>query len=360
MSVIVRSLKEVWEADAEVISLLVGIILLFYCSAVFLGQSEHFSILIYPKVTVVSVLLFLIALFLVSSCFVLLFVRPNKPISYMAEKTIGIVRTVGWLRAAILMILFSFFFSAFSSFKSLIPLIHPYQVDPDLHKLDIILHGGKLPWVWFQPFIEAVEGSLVINVFYNFWFILVVNVLFWFVWDGRDPFLRKRYLLSYLLCWFFNGAFLAVLFSSAGPAFFAKLYPTLEDPYRSLLDYLRTANGGEAVWALGIQEHLWNLYKAGGAGVGSGISAMPSMHVSMAWLIFLLACQVRRWLAAVAFIYVLLIMLGSVHLAWHYLSDGYVAIIMTSLVWFLVGVWCRKKEVNHAMENASAESATGY
>ena len=78
-----------------------------------------------------------------------------------------------------------------------------------------------------------------------------------------------------------------------------------------------------AVPVLEIQEMLWRVYQSHGIAVGSGISAMPSLHVAIAMSVVLLARKIDRRLAIASTIFTVLIMIGSVHLGWHYAIDGY-------------------------------------
>ena len=64
---------------------------------------------------------------------------------------------------------------------------------------------------------------------------------------------------------------------------------------------------------------------------------MPSMHVSIIFLIALLGWRKNAVLGAVFTIYTFFIMLGSVHLAWHYAVDGYLSIIVTLVIWVISG-----------------------
>ena len=68
-----------------------------------------------------------------------------------------------------------------------------------------------------------------------------------------------------------------------------------------------------------------------------GISAMPSIHVAMAVVFALLGMRVNCWLGIVLIAYAVIIQIGSVILGWHYAIDGYVSIILTILLWKLVG-----------------------
>jgi len=136
---------------------------------------------------------------------------------------------------------------------------------------------------------------------------------------------------------------LAALLSSVGPCFYGRLLPDQPDPYADLMAYLRHANSVTPIWAVSTQDYLWGLYTKGALGVGSGISAMPSMHISMAWLLFLFSRQVHRIIGWVMLVYVLLLVVGSVHLGWHYSVDGYVSIITTMLLWLAVARWCERK-----------------
>ena len=64
---------------------------------------------------------------------------------------------------------------------------------------------------------------------------------------------------------------------------------------------------------------------------------MPSMHLASTFCCVLLGLATRRWLGAVFGVFALLILVGSVHLGWHYAVDGYVAIIATCAIWRAVG-----------------------
>ncbi len=64
---------------------------------------------------------------------------------------------------------------------------------------------------------------------------------------------------------------------------------------------------------------------------------MPSMHIAAGFLLFLLTLRLHWALRLVAGAYVVLLLIGSVHLGWHYAIDGYVSIICTYAIWWAVG-----------------------
>lgn len=108
------------------------------------------------------------------------------------------------------------------------------------------------------------------------------------------------------------------------------------DPFVPLMDYLRAANEQYPLRAIQLQELLWRAYEDPEA-AGLGISAMPSMHVSIAVLMALLGFSIRRWLGWAYTIFALAIVVGSVHLGWHYAIDAYVAAVATVGIWWLSG-----------------------
>jgi len=333
-----------YKQDGAIVGLLLFCILAAALFSFCIGESDRFSIFIYPGVAIFSLSMVGLALFVSYSLYVLFFLRPGRPITFIYQKLVNKIQNVGLFRAVAIVLLFSFFLSSVSSLKTLIPVVNPFSWDYFFSELDRLLFGGEQAWRWIHPAIIALDLTMPINALYNGWFFFVFGMLFWQIIDVSRPHLRERYLIGYILCWAINGTVLAMIFSSAGPAFFGYIYNTHPNPYEPLMSYLATANGGNAAWALGIQDYLWQVYSQGSLQIGSGISAMPSMHVSLAWLGFLHFCNVHKALACLVLGYVVIVLVGSVHLAWHYAADGALAIITTSIIWLAVGAWSRSRQ----------------
>jgi hypothetical protein len=88
--------------------------------------------------------------------------------------------------------------------------------------------------------------------------------------------------------------------------------------------------------AVKTQDMLWESYQKTGIGLGVGISAMPSVHVSTAFLLMLVGWKAGRVPGFFLTVFFSIIMAGSVHLAWHYAVDGYAGCVVTSLIWWLL------------------------
>ena len=160
-----------------------------------------------------------------------------------------------------------------------------------------------------------------------------------------DRRLRLQYFIVYLLSWSLLGGLIAGLLLSGGPAFYDHL---VGDPQRfgELLAMLGTDLGPFP--AIAFQEYLWRFYESGSPGYGSGISAFPSLHVAMAGLCAMTIWRFNRCFGVAAWLFVLIILLGSVGLGWHYAIDGYASLIGVAILWRLAGwaaqSWIRRTD----------------
>jgi hypothetical protein len=229
------------------------------------------------------------------------------------------------------------FMSAFSSFKALIPAIQPFAWDVTFAEWDRVLHFGRHPWEWLQPLLGHPYVTTVLNGFYNLWFFVLFAMWMWQAFSRRDPVLRMRFILSFLLLWVLLGSGLATVLSSAGPCYFGRVTGLTENPYAGLMVYLQEASLRTPVWALEIQERLWGDYLNAAVHLGSGISAMPSLHVATTVLFALFGWRVHRGLGWALTAFAVLIFLGSIHLGWHYAVDGYISVFATVIIWRAVG-----------------------
>jgi hypothetical protein len=260
----------------------------------------------------------------------------------LASRSVAPDRLANFLVPALLGPLF---FSSFGSFKRLIPYVAPFTWDPTFANWDRWLHGGHDPWTLLQPVLGTPAVTGAVNAVYNIWFFVMFFTFIWQTMGVKRPALRMQFLTCFVLYWIVIGTGLAMLLSSAGPCYFGRV-TGLPDPYAPLMAYLHQAAEHVPVWSLKVQEMLWDNYVGHGTMLGSGISAMPSMHLAIATLMALLGWRINRWVGIGYTAFAAVILVGSVHLGWHYAIDGYVSIVAAIAVWHATGwAMCRRPGV---------------
>jgi len=278
-----------------------------------------------------------LALLLAYPIYVLIAIRPERAFLEIGRRLRSDIFTIERFANALpLLVIMPAYFNSFTLIKSAMPSISPYRWDVRLEALDRWIHGGTAPWRLLQPLLGQPAISNAISFGYVLWFFFVWFVIVWQVFNNRDLRTRAQFFGTMMMSWILIGGFGAYLLSSAGPCYFGRI-TGLPDPYAPLMTYLHAASEQTQVFALTAQEMLWDYYVKGNVGLGGGISAMPSMHVSMAFLLFLLVRRTHWVLGILGFFYYLVIQIGSVHLGWHYAVDGYVATLATLAIWWGVG-----------------------
>jgi hypothetical protein len=222
-------------------------------------------------------------------------------------------------------------FSLFALWKASIPALNPWHWDVTLARIDRLVHGGSVPQDLTRAWIGHL-GTIVLDKLYFLYFSVVALFVVW--QSFRAPSLgRTRLLLAITMTYSLLGNLGAILLSSGGPVYYERLVGQ-HSPYgrqAAFLSHFRRLH------ATRIQENIWQWLQTHTYVPFGSISAMPSMHVALTSLVALGCWQRSRWLGAVAWGYVAMIMLGSVHLNWHYAIDGYVALLGTLLIWWLSG-----------------------
>jgi hypothetical protein len=268
-----------------------------------------------------------------------LILKPESPFRQMREDVVELFRRPApFVLALPLLIAMIIFNKGLLELKPMIPLLKPFTYDTMFLEWDRALHFGFDPWELLQPLIGHDIITYVFNMLYNFWFLALFGTFMWFGFARQASVVRTQFFLAYMLCWWIGGGFLAVYFSSAGPVYYG-LLGHLPDPYAPLLAYLKDVNGRIPIWALDAQQLLWDGYQ--GKATPIGISAFPSMHNASAVLFALAAFRVNRTAGICFAVYAAVILIGSVHLAWHYAVDGYAAIALALACWWVAGFAAR-------------------
>jgi PAP2 superfamily len=260
--------------------------------------------------------------------------RSRRPVRDMLDWARGHLGTPGLLpNAAVTVTLFVLFAAGFSVLKGAIAVVAPFRWDAALSALDRALHFGRLPHEWLEPLTRPLPVA-VLNVAYNLWFFLLVVGWLATAVSVRRPGLRHQYLLAFMLTWFVGGFLVACVMSSAGPCYFDRI--GLGEAYAPLMARLRAVEAAHGIWAVETQNLLWAGFT--GARPGSaGISAFPSMHVASATLFVLAARHLGRAAFGAALAFWVMILAGSVVLAWHYAVDGYAGTLIAVAAWWLAG-----------------------
>jgi hypothetical protein len=236
---------------------------------------------------------------------------------------------------AMLCIALALLHGTYTSTKTIIPDLYPFRFDVFLADLDRSIHVVD-PWrllTWLNPVTDLLQPLYSVV-----WLLLVVLVTTLATTLSRSVELRAQYAWTFILCWTLLGNLMSSLTLAAGPAYFEKVAGS--GRFHELTNYLAQHDG--PLSAHRIQERLWTAYSEQTIGLASGISAFPSMHVSMATLFTLYGFRINRSLGMVFAAYGVLVLLGSVHLGWHYAVDGYVSILATLAIWKMVA-WATRR-----------------
>lgn len=223
----------------------------------------------------------------------------------------------------------------FSAMKSTIPVFHAYNWDAALIAADRALFLGHDPWRLLQPVLGFPLVTAALALCYHLWLLLNYMGCAYLLFARIDDRIRRRFFLCFTLSWSLIGGVLATLFASYGPCFLEPLGGNAH--FADQMAYLRAADAQIPVMTLPVQDMLLAKFHEQANGLGSGISAMPSMHIAIAFLFYLAIRDVSKRLGRFFFGFFVVIWVASVHLAYHYAVDGLVSVVVVSLLWRLSG-----------------------
>ncbi len=282
-----------------------------------------------------AVPIFVMILILRSFLYAVIWVRPERPLSwFLSEMRRSLIDGNRLLGGSVRLLVFIFFAAVFTYLKSVIPLIQEFSWDPAFARLDWYLHGGKDPYELTMAVFGTPLATAALNLVYGAWLFLVYLVVFLACFAIHDAVSRNTFLCAFVLTWAIGGNFLATVFSSAGPVFYEQLgFGTTFRPLVATLRHLADIGPLESV---SLQSTLWQGYSSGDA--DNLISAMPSMHLASSTLMALYGFTYARWAGISLTVFTGLMLVGSVHLGWHYAVDSYAGIALALIGWKLGAV----------------------
>lgn len=223
----------------------------------------------------------------------------------------------------------------FSSIKTTFPVEHGFLFDVAQADIDKAIHFGTDPYRLLYAIAEHPLVLRIVEANYNVvWFVICYFTLYWVCTSPRTEGMRVRYVLTWMVSWAVIGTLMAGYWISAGPAYYGLVtgdHARFADQIAFLATTAEEKNSAHA-----FQAYLWTIYTTGKVGIGSGISAFPSVHVAVTVINALFIGEVSRRFGLLMWAYVGFIILSSVYLGWHYAIDGYVSVVaVTAIYWAL-------------------------
>lgn len=224
--------------------------------------------------------------------------------------------------------------------KIMMPATVGFWADPTFAAADHLLFGQD-PWRLSHQLLG--QFTPVIDRIYAFWAPVNFTILL-FLFYLPPSTKRAQALIAYFLT-FACGTLGQYLGASAGPVFYESIQ--LGDRFAEL---------PVSPWTATARDYLWANYLNDGALVGAGISAMPSMHVAVALWIALVCRALLPRLQILGWAYFAIILVGSVHLGWHYAVDGIAASILVPVAWFAARALATTALIKQPQPSATGEA----
>jgi hypothetical protein len=223
--------------------------------------------------------------------------------------------------------------SLFLPLKYAIPKLVPFWLDTPLAHAEKSLFTVD-PWLLLDRTIGW--AAIPMDRLYGLW--LPTQALILFLVMLQPPSAAKaRLLIAYVLAWFVLGVVAALIFSSAGPIFYDRLFGG------SAFAPLRETLHQRGAWVvLAESDRMWTSLESSRPGIVAGISAVPSIHVAISVWMILAARTLAPRAAPFALVYAALIWIGSVQLGWHYVTDGLAGALGMLALWPLSGTTERR------------------
>ncbi len=195
----------------------------------------------------------------------------------------------------------------FDSLEWIVHPLNPVDIDPVLLELDYLL-TGTYPTVWLQRFINPLLTEIMQLAYTSYYFIPVVLGIFLKIKKRQGEFEEALFLI--LLCFYLSYAGY-MLFPALGPRFYIGHLHTVElkglllmEPIHELLNKLE-----------GIKR-----------------DAFPSGHTAIALLCLILSYRFERKIFWSLLPVVILLIVSTVYLRYHYVVDIMAGIILTLAV----------------------------
>lgn len=317
-----------WASEAPI--LIIGLALFAVCIALLLSKG------VYPTLDGVWLNarlfgLFVVVIAAIDAAHQLYRHRPNSPIKHLKARYFNAsakgTAASGAPMLAVAIVLLPFF----SKMKAAIPLFNEYSWDGAFIVWDRAIFAGYDAWQVLQPVLGFPIVTAFLALLYQLWFLLLYPGVLFFAFARIDHDVRRQFFLTYALSWTLVGGLMATWLASVGPCFVG---PLLGDArFDDQMAYLNAANEQFPVMTLAVQAMLLEWYATDANGLGSGITAMPSMHCAIAFLYWIAVRRLSRAWGAFFGVFFFITWASSVHLAYHYAVDGLVSLIAVAAIW---------------------------
>lgn len=247
---------------------------------------------------------------------------PRAPLTFIGRKLAS--RGVGAVMILAVLILSA---TAFTAFKHEFSNWVTFFADQPLADLDRAIHGTD-PWRLAHRVMPPALEPVLYSLYLHLWFVQLLGMIVMasFLEDEEK---RIGYLFAFAVTVIFLGTAVRLGGSSAGPIFYDRMAGGAR--FGDLILALQQTPGGQGV--LKVADYLYASYAHDRTTLGTGISAMPSLHVAIAVLNAFFVSSLSRFWGRLAWAYAAAILFGSVYFGWHYALDGYVSILFVSLFW---------------------------